>query len=88
MASRALDPVETRSSRRRLKDLTDFCTDWVRKLAPIALVIVAQLWLFPMPLGVWIEGAIVGILGALMAVALGLIYRLNQVVNFAMADFG
>ncbi|MGO9913002.1 MAG: ABC transporter permease subunit [Acidimicrobiales bacterium] len=88
MASLAIDPVETRSSRRRLKDLTDFCTDWVRKLAPIALVIVAQLWLFPMPLGVWIEGAIVGILGALMAVALGLIYRLNQVVNFAMADFG
>lgn len=88
MASIAIEPAQARSSRRRLKDLAEISADGGRRLAPIVLVFIAQLWLFPMPLGVWLEGAIVGLLGALMAVALGLVYRLNQVVNFAMADLG
>jgi branched-chain amino acid transport system permease protein len=88
VASIAIEPAQARSSRRRLKDLAEISADGGRRLAPIVLVFIAQLWLFPMPLGVWLEGAIVGLLGALMAVALGLVYRLNQVVNFAMADLG
>ena len=47
-----------------------------------------QLILFPMPLGVWIQGAVLGLLGSLMAVGLGLTYRLNKVVNFAQGDLG
>ncbi len=47
-----------------------------------------QLVLFPMPLGVWVQGAVLGLLGSLMAVGLGLTYRLNKVVNFAQGDLG
>jgi branched-chain amino acid transport system permease protein len=59
-----------------------------RSLGPIAAVIVAQLVLFPMPFGVWAEGAIFGLLGSLMAIGLALVYRLNKVVNFAQGDLG
>jgi branched-chain amino acid transport system permease protein len=41
-----------------------------------------------MPLGVWIQGVILGLLGSLMAVGLGLTYRLNKVINFAQGDLG
>lgn len=57
-------------------------------MAPVAAVVVTQLVLFPMPLGVWVQGVILGLLGALMAVGLGLVYRLNGVVNFAQGDLG
>lgn len=60
----------------------------VRWIVPVALVVVAQLVLFPMPPPVWAQGFILGLLGALMAVGLSLVYRLNQVVNFAQGDLG
>jgi branched-chain amino acid transport system permease protein len=41
-----------------------------------------------MPLGVWVQGAVLGLLGSLMAVGLGLTFRLNKVVNFAQGDLG
>ena len=44
--------------------------------------------LFPVPLGVWVQGLVLGLLGSLMAVGLGLTYRLNKVVNFAQGDLG
>ena len=47
-----------------------------------------QLLLFPMPFGVWLQGAVLGLLGSLMAVGLGLTYRLNKVINFAQGDLG
>lgn len=48
----------------------------------VAAVLVVQLVLFPMPLGVWLQGVVLGLLGSLMAVGLGLTYRLNKVINF------
>ncbi len=57
-------------------------------VAPIALVLVVQLVLFPTPPAVWLQGAILGLPGALMAVGLALVYRLNRVVNFAQGDLG
>ena len=57
-------------------------------VVPTALVVVAQVVLFPMPVGVWVQGLVLGLLGALMAVGLGLVYRLNRVVNFAQGDLG
>jgi branched-chain amino acid transport system permease protein len=51
-------------------------------------VIAVQLILFPMPLGVWLQGAVLGLLGSLMALGLGLTFRLNKVVNFAQGDLG
>lgn len=56
--------------------------------APVAVVLVAQLTLFPAPLGVWLQGAVLGLPGALMAVGLALVYRLNRIVNFAQGDLG
>jgi branched-chain amino acid transport system permease protein len=54
----------------------------------VAAVLVLQLALFPVPLGVWVQGLILGLLGSLMAVGLGLVYRLNKVVNFSQGDLG
>ena len=65
---------------------------WVRAavtaMGPIAAVVAAQIVFFPMPFGVWVQGVVLGLLGALMAVGLGLVYRLNRVVNFAQGDLG
>ena len=55
---------------------------------PIAVVVVTQVAIFPVPAGIWVQGVILGLLGALMAVGLGMIYRLNQVVNFAQGAIG
>jgi branched-chain amino acid transport system permease protein len=57
-------------------------------VVPIAAVVLAQIVVFPMPWGVWVQGLVLGLLGALMAVGLGLVYRLNGVVNFAQGDLG
>ena len=57
-------------------------------VACVAAVLVVQLALFPVPLGVWVQGLILGLLGSLMALGLGLTYRLNRVVNFAQGDLG
>ena len=57
-------------------------------VACVAAVLIVQLALFPVPLGVWVQGVILGLLGSLMALGLGLTYRLNKVVNFAQGDLG
>jgi branched-chain amino acid transport system permease protein len=57
-------------------------------LAPVAVVVVAQVVLFPVPVGVWVQGVVLGLLGALMAVGLALVYRLDRIVNFAQGDLG
>ena len=57
-------------------------------MAAVAAVLGLQLLLFPMPLGVWVQGVVLGLLGALMAVGLGLVYRMNGVINFAQGDLG
>src|ERR1700728_2361271 len=54
----------------------------------VGAVLVVQLVLFPMPFGVWLQGAVLGLPGSLMAVGLGLTYRLNKVINFAQGDLG
>src|ERR1700677_197083 len=54
----------------------------------VGAVLAVQLLLFPMPSGVWLQGAVLGLLGSLMAVGLGLTYRLNEVINFAQGDLG
>lgn len=55
--------------------------------APLIIVAV-QLVLFPMPLGVWVRGAIVGGATALLALGMALIYRSNRIINFAQGDMG
>jgi len=51
-------------------------------------VLAVQLILFPIPFGVWLQGAVLGLLGSLMAVGLGLTYRVNKIINFAQGDLG
>lgn len=57
-------------------------------LGPAAALLVVQQLLFPAPAGVMLRGVIVGLLGALMAVGMGLIYRANRILNFAQSDLG
>src|SRR4051812_44328590 len=44
--------------------------------------------LVPMPAGIALQGLIVGLVGALVAVGMSLLYRANRILNFAQADLG
>ena len=57
-------------------------------LLPAALVLAFQIALFPLPLGVALQGVIVGLLGALVAVGMALVYRTNRILNFAQVELG
>lgn len=56
-------------------------------LPPLAIVAV-QLVLFPVPVGIFIRGMVVGGLTALVALGMALIHRSNRILNFAQADLG
>ncbi len=53
----------------------------------IALIAVQLIW-FGMPAGAWVRGVVLGLLSALLAMGMALVYRANRVVNFAQADLG
>ena len=59
-----------------------------RALGPAAGILALQLVLAPMPIGAMFSGFILGMLGALGAVGLALVWRSNRVVNFAHGDLG
>ncbi len=63
---------------------------WRRPIAysPPAIIIAIQLVVFPMPLGVFINGVIIGAVTALIALGMALIYRSNRIINFAQGDLG
>ncbi len=70
-------------------------SDWIRHdrgrvvaLASVVAVLAIQLIVYPMPLGNWIRGAVLGLLGAMLAMGMALVYRANRVVNFAQAELG
>jgi branched-chain amino acid transport system permease protein len=56
--------------------------------APALVIAVVSLTLFPVPVGVAVEGLIVGLLGAMVAVGMALIYRANRILNFAQGELG
>ncbi len=63
--------------------------DRTRSLAgPAVVILVVQVLFFPMPLGIWLQGITVGLLGALVAVGMALVYRSNKILNFAQGDLG
>jgi branched-chain amino acid transport system permease protein len=43
---------------------------------------------FPLPFGVSVQGVTVGLLGALLAVGMALVYRANRILNFAQVQLG
>jgi branched-chain amino acid transport system permease protein len=50
--------------------------------------VAVQLVFFGMPAGQWVRGLTLGLLTALLAVGMALVYRANRVINFAQADLG
>ena len=63
-------------------------TRYVSPFVPaIALVAVQLIW-FGMPAGAWVRGVVLGLLTALLAMGMALVYRANRVINFAQADLG
>lgn len=57
-------------------------------LAAPLLIFVVQFLMFRAPIGVIINGAVLGLITALVALAMFLIYRSNRVLNFAQGEFG
>ncbi len=57
-------------------------------VGPAAAILALQVVAFPMPAGVYLLGVIIGLLGALVAVGMALIYRANRILNFAQSDLG
>jgi branched-chain amino acid transport system permease protein len=58
------------------------------QLLPAVGLVAVQLAFFGMPAGAWIRGVVLGLLIALLAVGMALVYRANRVINFAQADLG
>src|SRR5262249_20230266 len=62
---------------------------WAAWVVPIAIVAFGvTVWPFPAPLGVIINGALLGSRVALIALGIALVYRANRVINFAAGDLG
>lgn len=60
----------------------------LRWVAPVVGLVLVQQLLFPAPLGVLVNGGLVGGRVALIALGIALVYRANRIVNFAQGDLG
>lgn len=73
------------------RDLSSLVPPGLRPLAPFvpALAIVAaKVVFYPTGAGPWALGLVSGLLTALVALGLALIYRANRILNFAQGDLG
>mgnify|MGYP003338525022 FL=1 len=61
---------------------------FVAPLSPAVALVAVQLVFFGVPAGAWIRGVVIGLLTALLAMGMALVYRANRVLNFAQADLG
>ena len=59
-----------------------------RPFVPALLIVVVQMVAFPAGTGPWSLGIVSGLLTALVALGLALIYRANRILNFAQAVLG
>lgn len=76
----AIDPVA--------RDRVRLARAATTRFAPAIVLVAVQLVWFGVPTGAWVRGAVIGMLTALLAMGLALIYRANRIVNFAQADLG
>ncbi|MCU1358401.1 MAG: hypothetical protein JWM89_3819 [Acidimicrobiales bacterium] len=60
----------------------------VAVVAPALVVLAVQLVWFPVPLGVSLQGVVLGLLNAMVVLGLVLVYRANRVINLAQASIG
>ena len=58
------------------------------RFAPAAIILVLSSIVYPLPAGVAVEGLILGLVGAMIAVGMALIYRSNRILNFAQGELG
>ena len=70
------------------RDAGGAVVDTAQWLGPGLGLLLVQQFLFPMPFGAMLNGVILGIITALVAVGMYLIYRATRVLNFAQAQFG
>ena len=54
---------------------------------PVAILALQQI-AYPLPVGVFVRGVLIGGVTALIALGMALIYRSNRIVNFAQGDLG
>ena len=57
-------------------------------IAGVLFFVYAVRWLWPAPIGVMVQGLVIGGLTALIAFGLALVYRSNRIINFAQGDLG
>ena len=57
-------------------------------LSPAIALVAVQLIFFGLPAGAWVRAVVIGLLTALLAVGMALVYRANRVLNFSQADLG
>ncbi len=64
-------------------------------LCGFALIVLSGKAIFPwlgnstaVPTGLYLQGLVVGLLGALLAIGLVLVYRANRIINFAQGELG
>jgi branched-chain amino acid transport system permease protein len=55
---------------------------------PAIVIAALSLAVFPVPAGVAVEGLVLGLLGAMLAVGMALVYRANRILNFAQGELG
>ena len=60
----------------------------LRAAAPALAVVAVQLVAFPVSLGAWLQGLVIGLLNALVVLGMMLVYRANRVINMAQASIG
>jgi branched-chain amino acid transport system permease protein len=60
----------------------------VAPYVPALAILALQLAVFPTGLGPWALGVVTGLLTALVALGLALVYRANRILNFAQGDLG
>ena len=52
---------------------------FVAPLSPAVALVAVQLVFFGVPAGAWIRGVVIGLLTALLAMGMALVYRANQI---------
>jgi branched-chain amino acid transport system permease protein len=72
----------------RARSVAPWAMRAIRCVAPAACVIAFQVVAYPIPLGLALQGVVVGLLGALVAVGMALVYRSNGILNFAQVELG
>ena len=85
-----LAATRTQRMREVLRDLPD--DERARRVAVYAAIALffyfAEQLFWPAPLGVLVQGLVIGGLTALIAFGIALIYRANRIINFAQGDLG